>query len=223
MRTHPIWSESKKTPTRFCLIQDLPSLVWVANLAALELHTSLAWAENYTSPTLLVFDLDPGHPADLLDCAQVALWLKELLEEKKLVSFPKTSGSKGLQLYVPLNTPGDYRHTKSFAQQLARRLEKQHPDKVVSNMRKNLRQGKVFIDWSQNSRHKTTVCAYSLRAKKTPSVSTPLEWAEVVKLLEHRAPQKLFFTPKQVLERVAQSGDLFSRVLTLQQQIPPRL
>src|SRR5436853_1825238 len=158
VKTASVWSEGNNDYVDFCLANDLPTLVWAANLADLELHTSLS-TKTKERPTALVFDLDPGAPATIVECATVAFWLKEIFDAFKLKVFAKTSGSKGLQLYVPLNTPVTYEKTKPFAQSLARRLEREHPREVVSKMQKSLRGGRVFIDWSQNDSHKTTVCA----------------------------------------------------------------
>jgi bifunctional non-homologous end joining protein LigD len=204
----------------FCLANDLPSLLWAANLAVLELHTSLSLARDPDTPTLLVFDLDPGPPAGLIACAEVALWLRDFLAGLRLQAFPKTSGSKGLQIYVPLNTPTTYLETKTFAHTLARRLEQQHPDKVLSVMKKHLRAGKVFVDWSQNDRHKTTVCVYSLRAREQPTVSAPVTWDEVRSAWRRHNPAPLTIDSAAVLKRVAKHGDLFAPVLELKQKLP---
>lgn len=218
--TAPVWSESNKKNTNFCLVEDIPALVWSANLAALELHTSLSLAQNILQPTMIVFDLDPGPPAGILECVQVSLWLREILEKNSLKCYPKTSGSKGLQVYLPLNTPATYDITKNFAHMIARILEQNYPDKVVSNMRKSLRKGKVFVDWSQNDDHKTTVCVYSLRARELPTVSTPVSWSEIETALSKNDPELLVFDSNQVLARVAKQGDLFAPVLTVQQKVP---
>ncbi|MBV8386352.1 MAG: non-homologous end-joining DNA ligase, partial [Acidimicrobiia bacterium] len=177
--TAPVPSDRHGGPIDYCLCNDLPTLVWVANMASIELHPSLSHAPKIQQPTTLAFDLDPGPPAAILECAQVGLWVRDVLAEFGLESFPKTSGSKGMQVYVPLNTAVTYDDTKGFSHALARLLEKQHPKEVVSVMTKDLRKGKVFIDWSQNDEHKTTVCVYSLRAVATPRVSAPLSWDEV--------------------------------------------
>ena len=206
--------------TRHCVIDDLPGLVWVANLAALELHTPMARTDDIASPTMVVFDLDPGPPAGIVDCAQVALWVRELLDSLGLTLFPKTSGSKGLQLYLPLNTPSGYDATKGFAKAVAQVLEKHHPDRVVSVMRKDLRGGKVFVDWDQNTLHKTTVCAYSLRARPRPTVSTPVEWDEVEACAESEDEDLLSFEAPEVIERVAERGDLFAPTATMEQSLP---
>ena len=213
--TVAVWSQRNKADVNYCLCNDLPGVVWVANLAALELHTSLSNADDVTKPTMVVFDLDPGPPATIVECAWVARWIREALEEDGLQSFPKTSGSKGLQLYVPLNTAATYDQTKGFAHELAKRLEAEHPKEVVSVMAKERRTGKVFIDWSQNDDSKTTVCVYSLRARERPTVSTPVTWDEV-----EADPSSLVFEAGQVLERVAQQGDLFAPVAELEQTLP---
>src|SRR5438309_7383393 len=220
VNTAPIWSEGNNRWMDYCLVQDLPTLVWAANLADLELHTSLSLAKKILQPTMLVFDLDPGPPADIVLCCQVGLWLRQIFEQLGLETFPKTSGSKGLQVYLPLNTPVTYEQTKPFAHELARILERQHPHIVVSDMKKSLRAGKVFVDWSQNDDHKTTVCVYSLRAKERPMVSTPVEWGEVTAAFKKRDAQRLTFTSDEVLKRVERQGDLFERVLKLKQKLP---
>ncbi|MEY2466542.1 MAG: bifunctional non-ous end joining protein LigD [Verrucomicrobiota bacterium] len=219
VQTAPIWSEHHEQEIHYCLANDLPSIIWAANLGDLELHTFLSKASDVTRPTMMVFDLDPGAPANILQCAQVALWLKEKLKELNLQSFAKTSGSKGLQVYVPLNTPTTYDATKPLARSLAEQLEREHPELVVSKMAKNLRSGKVLVDWSQNDQHKTTVCVYSLRAKERPTVSTPVEWDEVEAALKKKDPARLSFTSDEVLKRVEKAGDLFEPVLKLKQKI----
>ena len=220
VRTQPVWSEHNEREIQFCIADDLPTLVWVINLASLELHTSLSLGHDVQTPTMVVFDLDPGEPATILECGQVALWLRALFEHWKLRAFLKTSGSKGLQVYVPLNTPVTYDKTKGFARYVAEFLERQHPQSVVSKMKKALRRGKIFIDWSQNDEHKTTVCVYSLRAKSRPTVSAPVTWAEVEKAVQRKDAQALTFEASAVLERVKGTGDLFAPVLTLQQALP---
>ena len=216
----PEWVRSQTIETGdrdidFVLCDDLPTLVWLANLADLELHPSLALAEDPDRPTVVAFDLDPGEPAALPECRAVALLLRDTLADLGLECFAKTSGSKGMQVYVPLNTPVTYDDTKPFAQALAQLLEKQHPKLVTSSMKKSLRPGKVFIDWSQNSRHKTTVAAYSLRARERPTVSTPLSWDEVAD-----DSLALVFDSTAVVERIATHGDLFAPVLELEQTLP---
>jgi bifunctional non-homologous end joining protein LigD len=219
VRTAPV-PLSKKT-VDFCLCNDLPTLVWLANLAALELHTSMHLAKPLDRPAMMVFDLDPGPPATIVECCRVALWLQGMFEGLGLQAFPKTSGSKGMQVYVPLNVPGaTYEHPKAFAKAVAELLEASEPDVVVSRMAKAVRAGKVFIDYSQNDEHKTTVCVYSLRARDRPTVSTPITWDEVRGCLDAGDPQCLVFEARDVLARVADQGDLFAPVLSLVQEIP---
>ena len=201
----------------YCRFDERASLVWAGNMAALELHTPMARAEDIESPTMVVFDLDPGAPATITECAEVALDLRAALGGIGLELFPKTSGSKGLQLYLPVNAPLTHDHAGEFALALAQMMEKHHPERVVSNMKKELRTGKVLIDWSQNSRHKTTVCAYSLRARPHPTVSTPVTWDEVEAAADG-AP--LSFEAKDVLARVEVLGDLFAPTATLVQELP---
>ncbi|WP_371381416.1 non-homologous end-joining DNA ligase [Sporomusa aerivorans] len=220
VRTIPVWSGGNHRNINFCNAADLPTLVWAANLAALELHTSLSQAPKINQPTQLVFDLDPGSPATIVNCAQVSLLLKSFFDKHKLQSFPKTSGSKGLQVYVPLNTPVNYDATKNFARILASQFQEKYPELITANMKKALRPGKVFIDWSQNDEHKTTVCVYSLRAKEQPTVSTPVTWQEVIRAVDQNDPKLLTFEATQVLERTAQAGDLFSPLLSLMQRLP---
>ena len=220
VKTAAVWSEGNQRNIDFCLANDLPTLVWAANLADLELHTYLAFARAPLKPTMLVFDLDPGPPATIVECCQVGLWLRAIFQNMQLDCYAKTSGSKGLQLYVPLNTPTTFDVTKSFAHQLAEALEREHPDLVVSRMLKALRKGKVLVDWSQNDNHKTTVCVYSLRAKERPTVSTPVTWEEVEQCLAAKNPDMLVFETKDVLARVAERGDLFKPVLEQKQKLP---
>lgn len=204
-------------PIEYCVLDDRPSVVWAANLAALELHTPMALADDLETPTMVVFDLDPGPGTAIPECADIALAIRELLGQLKLECWPKTSGSKGLQVYVPLNTPTDHDHAAGLARAVAVLLEQQRPDEVVSKQDKSLRKNKVLIDWSQNSRHKTTVCVYSLRARPEPTVSTPVTWDEVAGAAEG-AP--LRFEVNDVLARVDEHGDLFAAVLTERQHLP---
>ena len=216
----PEWVRSAAIPVSrktidFCLCDDLPTLVWLANLADLELHPSLSLAEAIEQPTVMAFDLDPGPPAGIAECCEVAVLLRETLTSLGLESFPKTSGSKGMQVYVPLNRgEAGYDDTKPLSQALARHLEAQHPKLIVSTQKKELRRGKVLIDWSQNDEHKTTVSVYSLRARPTPTVSTPVRWDEL------DDPGALSFDSAAVLERVEREGDLFEPVHVLQQTLP---
>jgi bifunctional non-homologous end joining protein LigD len=220
VKTAPIWSYGNKRNVNYILANDLPTLVWIANLASLELHPSLSLAKKIESPTMIVFDLDPGPPANIVQCAQVGLWVREIFHHFGLESFPKTSGSKGLQIYVPLNTPTTYDQTKPFAHALARLLEQEHRDLVVSDMKKALRTNKVFVDWSQNDEHKTTIAVYSLRARERPTVSTPVTWEEVERTSKKKDPRLLVFEAPQVLERMDKLGDLFEPVLKLKQKLP---
>ncbi|MFZ0802912.1 MAG: non-homologous end-joining DNA ligase [Terriglobales bacterium] len=220
VKTAPIWSERNGHDINYLLANDLPTLIWIANLAGLELHPSLSLAKNIECPTMMVFDLDPGPPANIVQCCQVGLWLREIFEHFGLQSFPKTSGSKGLQVYVPLNTPTTYDSTKPFAHALARLLENDHRNLVVSDMKKELRVGKVLVDWSQNDEHKTTIGVYSLRARERPTVSTPVKWEEVELTLKEKDADRLVFDAGQVLKRVEKMGDLFAPVLSLKQKLP---
>jgi bifunctional non-homologous end joining protein LigD len=205
----------------FCLADDLPTLVWLAQIGDLELHTSLARATDPACPTILAFDLDPGPPATIVECSQVALELREIFDHLGMEAFAKTSGSKGMQVYVPLNVPGvSYDDTKGLARGLAQLLERRRPDLVVSDMKKSLRTGKVLVDWSQNDEHKTTVSVYSLRARERPTVSTPVTWDEVESTAGSGDPDELAFTSDDVLARVAEHGDLFAAVQTLEQPLP---
>jgi bifunctional non-homologous end joining protein LigD len=213
------WGEASKGPRDidFCLANDLPTLVWLSNLASLELHTSLATAADYQRPTMVAFDLDPGPPATIVECCEVALLLRAMFERLGLQCFPKTSGSKGMQVYLPLNTPTTYEETTPFARAVAELLQQEHPGLVVSQQSKDLRKGKVLVDWSQNVDFKTTVCVYSLRARERPTASTPITWDEVHAA---RRPEDLRFEAPQVLERVESHGDLYAPVLELQQRLP---
>jgi bifunctional non-homologous end joining protein LigD len=216
----PEWVSTAAIPTGrktidFCLCEDLPTLVWMANLADIELHPSLSLAAAIERPTVMAFDLDPGPPAGLAECCEVAVLLRDALTTLGLECFPKTSGSKGLQVYAPLNRgEAAYDETKPIAQALARHLEAQHPKLIVSTQKKELRKGKVLIDWSQNDEHKTTVSVYSLRARPRPTVSTPLRWEEL------DDPADLSFDSDEVLARIERDGDLFEPVHALRQGLP---
>lgn len=220
VKTAPIWSRHNRRTIHYVLADDLPTLVWLANLAALELHPSLALATDIECPTEMVFDLDPGPPANIVQCCQVALWLREIFDHFGLKSFPKTSGSKGLQIYIPLNTATSYEATKLFSHALAQLLEQEHPNQVLSEMNKQARVGKVFVDWSQNDEHKTTIGVYSLRAREHPTVSTPVTWDEVERALKKKNPELLVFEAAQVVARFEKMGDLFEPVLELKQKLP---
>ncbi len=220
VKTAPVWSRHNRRHINFLLVDDLPTLTWLANLASLEIHPSLALAADINQPTMMVFDLDPGPPANIVQCAQVAVWLRDIFQHWGLQCFPKTSGSKGMQVYVPLNTSTTYDVTKPFAHALARLLEHEHPELVVSAMKKEVRAGKVFVDWSQNDEHKTTISVYSLRAREHPTVSTPVSWSEVERALQKKDASLLVFEAPQVLQRVQNMGDLHEPVLELRQKLP---
>jgi bifunctional non-homologous end joining protein LigD len=213
---------SSGPPYRACSVEDADTVVWLANLAALELHPSLSLAAEPERPTTMVFDLDPGAPAALAQCAEVALALRALLRDLELDAVAKTSGSKGMQVYVPLNTPVDYDTTKLLSHTIGLVIEKQLRPLVVTTMAKQDRPGKVFIDWSQNDRAKTTVSVYSLRARAQPGVSTPLTWEEVEATVGTDGTA-LAFTPGDVLGRVEEHGDLFEPVLRTRQSLPAQV
>ena len=205
----------------FCVCDSLPTLVWMAQLAAIELHPSLSLGRAPKRPTVLAFDLDPGPPADVVDCARVALRLRDVLAQLELESFVKTSGSKGMQLYVPLNTKVTYEETRPFAQALAQLIAKQTPDEVLAKMgKKTDRSGKVLIDWYQNNERKTTISVYSLRARERPTCSTPVTWAEVEAVAESGEGSSLVFEAADVIQRIEEHGDLFAPVLELEQELP---
>jgi bifunctional non-homologous end joining protein LigD len=218
----PSWVATEQIgEVNYTLAQDRPTLVWLGNLADIELHTSLSLAAAPKKPTMMVFDLDPGPPAGILECCEVALVLRGLFEQLGLKSVVKTSGSKGMQLYVPLNSEVTYEQTKPFARRVAELLEQRMPELVVSRMTKSLRPGKVLVDWSQNDEHKTTVTVYSVRARERPTVSTPLDWEEVEACRAAGDPDALVFETDQVLARVEQLGDLFAPAVEIVQSLPP--
>ncbi|HEX2228423.1 MAG TPA: non-homologous end-joining DNA ligase [Candidatus Binatia bacterium] len=205
----------------YILINDLPTLIWSANMANLEMHPFLAQAPRIDMPTMIVFDLDPGEGADILDSSEAAFLVKAVLDRLKLKSFPKVSGSKGIHLHVPLNTPVTYEAVQPFAQSIAQLLQTEHPQFIVSEMAKAKRNKKVFVDWSQNSEHKSTVAVYSLRAKgDTPFVAMPVTWEELRKAQQKGDPSVLFFDPEAALTRLDRIGDLFAPVLQLKQKLP---
>jgi len=205
----------------FCVCDSLPTLIWMAQLAAIELHPSLSLGRAPKRPTVLAFDLDPGPPADIVDCSRVALRLREVLAQLELECFVKTSGSKGMQLYVPLNLKATYEETRPFAQALAQLIAKQTPDEVLAKMgMKTDRSGKVLIDWYQNNERKTTIAVYSLRARERPTVSTPVTWEEVEAVADSGNGSTLVFEAGDVLERIEEHGDLFAPVLELKQELP---
>ena len=221
VETAEVWAGDRAGNIDFTLVSERATLVWLAQLAALELHPSLSLATDIDRPTVLAFDLDPGPPATIVECCRVALLLRSLFGDLGLECFPKSSGSKGMQVYVPLNGDATYETTKPYARAVAQALEASEPDLVVSRMTKELRKGKVFVDWSQNTASKTTVAAYSLRARERPTASTPLSWNEVSDALDSGDPDRLRFEAHDVLARVdGQRGDLFAPVLELEQELP---
>jgi bifunctional non-homologous end joining protein LigD len=219
MKTVTVTAGPRAGEIEFCTVGDRPSLIWLAQLATIELHPSLSLAKKPEQPTVLAFDLDPGPPANVVDCCRIALQLREMFEHFELHCYPKTTGSKGLQVYLPLNLKSDYDETKPFARALAQLLEKQ-TGQVVSKMSKEVRKGKVFVDWSQNHPRKTTVAVYSMRARERPTVSTPVSWDEVERCAKKEAPELLVFEASEVLKRVEKHGDLFAPVLEEKQRLP---
>jgi bifunctional non-homologous end joining protein LigD len=222
VNTAPIWSGRNEGEIDYCLCNDRATLIWLAQLASIALPPSLSRAEPIERPTVLAFDLDPGVPADIIDCCRVGLRLRQLFEGLGLECFPKTSGSKGLQVYLPLNTDVTYDDTKPFAQAVAQAMERSNPELVVSRMAKELRKGKVLVDWSQNDEHKTTVAVYSLRARERPTVSTPVDWDEVERAAEEGDAELLRFESHEVVKRFEEDGDPFAPVLELRQELPKR-
>jgi bifunctional non-homologous end joining protein LigD len=220
VKTTPIWVDRRAGEIDFCLCENLATLTWMAQLAALELHPSLSKATRMEQPTVLAFDLDPGKPAALVECCQVALRVRGLFSAFGLESFPKVSGGKGLQVYVPLNTKVTYEQTSPFAKAVAQLLEKQTPKEVVSKMAKAQRRGKVFVDWSQNHQKKTTIAVYSLRAREEPTSSMPLHWREVERAVKRGHADDLRFEIPAAIKRVEKEGDLFEPVLKLKQRLP---
>ncbi len=204
----------------YCLLNDRAALAWASNLANLELHTSLARADRLDRPRALVFDLDPGEGTDVLDCAQVALWIRAMFSDLGLESFAKTSGSKGIQMFVPLSAAATFDDTRAWAHSVALQLAAAHPDAIVTKQSKAERVGKVLIDWSQNDDHKTTVSVYSLRARPRPTVSTPVTWDELEAALSSGDAAALVFESHEVLARIEEHGDLFEPVLKLKQRLP---
>jgi bifunctional non-homologous end joining protein LigD len=218
--TADIVSGRSQNRINYCVVDDVETLVWVANLASLELHTLLSKVQNPNRPTMMVFDLDPGPPAGVLDAMEIAIRLRDLLASVGLKCFPKTSGGKGIHLGVPLNTPVTFDQTKSFSRAMAMYLEQQDPNRVVSKMLKSLRTNKVFVDWSQNDEHKTTVTVYSLRAREHPTVSTPITWKELETALKKKDPSLVTFEADDVLKRIKKVGDLYEPLLKLKQRLP---
>jgi bifunctional non-homologous end joining protein LigD len=220
VKTTPIYVDRRAGEIDFCLCENRPTLVWMAQLAALELHPSLSKATRMEQPTVLAFDLDPGAPAGLVDCCKIALRVREIFSAFDLELFPKVSGGKGLQVYVPLNTKVTYEQTGPFAKAVAQLLENQTPKEVVSKMAKAERRGKVFVDWSQNHQKKTTIGVYSLRARELPTASIPLGWREVERAAQGGEAAKLRFEIPDAIKRVEKEGDLFEPVLKLKQRLP---
>lgn len=223
----PLWAQTAEIHLEggevmtVCLVNDLETLLWVANLASLELHVPLARAGSPQTPDAMVFDLDPGPPANILDCAKVALILRDLLARLGLTSFVKTSGQKGLHLFVPLNDPAaTFADTKQFSKTVAVILEKNYPELVIAKMVKAARSGKVFINWEQNDASLTMICVYSLRAREQPFVSCPLDWPELEQLAGLGDPEKLHVVQAEALRRVEERGDLFREVLEVKQRLP---
>jgi bifunctional non-homologous end joining protein LigD len=213
----------RKGELRYCRFEEPAALVWAANLAALELHAPMARAEQLDVPLMCVFDLDPGPGTGMVECARLALEIHEVLASAELEAVAKTSGSKGLQIYVPLNTTdaGDahtHEECAAFALAVGQLLERRHPEGVTTTMAKVERPGRVFVDWSQNAHHKTTVCAYSLRARPRPTVSTPVDWDEVAAAAE--GEHALVFEAGDVVERIADRGDLFAPAVDVVQRLP---
>ena len=204
-------------PIEYCRLDSVAALAWTANLAALEIHAPMARCGDLDSPTMVVFDLDPGRPATIVECCRVALHVRGVLESVGLTGWAKTSGSKGMQLYVPLNRPHSHDHAAGFALAVAQLLEKRLPELVVSVMKRSLRPGKVFIDWSQNARFKTTVAPYSLRGLDRPTASAPITWDEVS---DGADGEPLAFIATEVLDRIEEVGDLFAPTLTVEQDLP---
>lgn len=223
----PVWvktaeiSQQDAEPINFCLVNDLETLMWVENLASLELHVPLARAYSPETPDSMVFDLDPGDPANILDCARVALILRDLLAGMGLVSYVKTSGQKGLHVLVPLNRKETtFEDTKTFSRAVAEIMQKHYPDLVTARMAKKERSGKVFINWSQNDSKKTMICVYSLRAREKPFVSFPLEWKDLANPAGPGGPEGLQVLHSEALRRSGEKGDLFRDVLVKEQKLP---
>ena len=219
MPVAPVWSEAKGATIDFCVVNELASLLWAVNIGSIELHTSLHTRHAMDRPTALAFDLDPGEGVDVLACGAVALRLRALLDGVGLRGVVKTSGSKGLQVYVPLNADATYAQTKPVAKAIAQTLEAESPDRVISRMARAERRGRVLVDWGQNTEHKSMVCAYSVRAKERPTVSTPVSWEEVEAAVAAGDPAALRFEMADVLARIERHGDLFAPVLSVEQDL----
>jgi bifunctional non-homologous end joining protein LigD len=220
VKTAEVRIEDKERMTS-CLVNDLETLMWVGNLASLELHVPLARASSPETPDSMVFDLDPGEQANILDCARVALILRDLLMNLRLLSFVKTSGKKGLHLYIPLNrTETTFADTKKFSKAVAEIMQINYTDLVTAKMAKEYRQAKVFINWEQNDAKKTMICVYSLRAREKPMVSFPLAWSELEDLAGQGDPEKLQVIASEAVSRAERHGDLFGELLVKQQKLP---
>ena len=219
MALAPVWSEAKAATIGFCVVNELASLLWAVNIGSIELHTSLHTRDAMRRPTALAFDLDPGDGVDVLGCGEVALRLRALLDGVGLCGLVKTSGSKGLQVYVPLNSEVTYAQTKPVAKAVAQALEAESPDRVISRVARAERRGRVLVDWGQNTEHKSMVCAYSVRAKERPTVSTPVTWEEVEAAVGRAEPGALVFEMGDVLDRIARDGDRFAGVLSVEQDL----
>jgi len=219
----PSWVKTLRVPRKsgesdihYVLVNDVRTLAWIAEIGGIEIHPFLHRAPNLAAATSMVFDLDPGEGSDIVNCCRVALLLRKALQRMKLQSLPKVSGSKGLQMFVPLNGTMTHAQTMAASKAIAEDLAARHPDLVVAKMAKQLRAGKVFIDWSQNAETKTNVSVYSVRAKRwRPFVSMPVTWEEV----EEPDAEALFFTPQAAIERIKELGDLFAPVLKLRQML----
>ena len=220
VKTTPIYVDRRAGEIDFCLCENRATLIWMAQLAALELHPSLSKGTRMEQPTVLAFDLDPGPPAGLVECCKVALRVRELFGAFGIEGFPKVSGGKGLQVYFPLNTKVTYEHTSPFAKAVAQLLEQQTPKEVVSKMAKVDRRGKVFVDWSQNHQKKTTISVYSLRARERPTASIPIHWREVERTAKGGDTDKIRFEIPEAIKRIEKEGDLFEPVLKLKQKLP---
>jgi DNA ligase D-like protein (predicted polymerase) len=221
VHTHPVWRRSGESQIHYIVVDDLRTLAWATSVSTLEFHPFLARVADINRPTSVVFDLDPGEPAGVLDCGKVALWLQELASRLNLQTFAKVSGSKAIQVYIPLNTPTTYEETAAFAKSLADDVASQHPKFVISQMERAQRKGKVFVDWSQNADYKTTVSAYSLRAKRRhPYISMPLSWQELDEAISLNESSRLYFLPNEALDRMRSLGDLFAPMLTVNQHLP---
>lgn len=221
MKTCRMSAETAAEPVNYCVLDSEEALLWAANQASIELHALLFNRSNTDRPRVMVFDLDPGPPATMLDCIELAQSMREVLDAVGLQSFPKVSGGKGLHLYVPLNSPVTFQATRRFAKTLAQKMEKKHPDLAISNMKKELRSGRVLVDWSQNHQHKTTVAVYSLRARSRPTVSMPVAWDELAAAARTRDAAALVFEASRAVREARRRSDLFTPVLTLRQKLPP--